>query len=72
VNGNAAHGRWTFLGPFTFRKGNLPVWLAAYYDDDFVKVDGVWKFQHFRALVRMTALYEKGWASEATVDVFSN
>ena len=21
VNGNAAHGRWNFLGPFTFRKG---------------------------------------------------
>jgi hypothetical protein len=32
----------------------------------------VWKFQHFRALVRMTALYEEGWASEAKVDVFSN
>src|ERR1700724_2200732 len=25
VNGNAAHGRWTFLGPFTLRKGNRPV-----------------------------------------------
>ena len=47
VNGNVAHGRWTFLGPFTFRKGNRPIWLAAFYDDDFVKVDGVWKFQHF-------------------------
>ena len=72
VNGNAAHGRWTFLGPFTFRKGNRPVWLAAFYDDDFVKVDGVWKFQYFRALVRMTALYKEGWASAAKVDVFSN
>ena len=72
VNGNAAHGRWTFLGPYTFRKGNRPVWLAAFYDDDFVKVEGVWKFQYFRALVRMTALYEEGWASKATVDVFSN
>jgi hypothetical protein len=72
VNANAAHGRWTFLGLFTFRKGNRPVWLAAFYDDDFVKVDGVWKFQYFRALVRVTALYEEGWASKATVDVFSN
>jgi hypothetical protein len=54
VNGNAAHGRWNFLGPFTFRKGNRQIWLAAFYEDDYVKVDGVWKFQHFRAL-RMTA-----------------
>jgi hypothetical protein len=72
VDGNAAHGRWTFLGPFTFRKENRPVCLAATYDDDLVKVDGVWKFQYFRAVVRMTALYEEAWASNATVDVFSN
>ena len=64
VNGNAAHGRWNFLGPFTFRKGNRQIWLAAFYEDDFVKDDGVWKFQHFRALVRMTAPYEEGWASK--------
>jgi hypothetical protein len=30
VNGNAAHGRWNFLGPFTFRKGNRQIWLAAF------------------------------------------
>ena len=65
-------GRWNFLGPFTFRKGNRQIWLAAFYEDDFVKDDGVWKFQHFRALVRMTAPYEEGWASQAKVDVFSN
>ena len=37
VNGNAAHGRWNFLGPFTFRKGNRQIWLAAFYEDDFVQ-----------------------------------
>src|SRR3982074_1333176 len=37
VNGNAAHGRWNFLGPYTFRKGNRQIWLAAFYEDDFVK-----------------------------------
>src|SRR5580693_1021868 len=63
VNGNAAHGRWNFLGPYTFRKGNRQIWLAAFYEDDFVKVDGVWKFQYLGALVRMTAPYEEGWAS---------
>jgi hypothetical protein len=43
VNGNAAHGRWNFLGPFTFRKGNRQIWLAAFYEDDFVRVGGVWR-----------------------------
>src|ERR1700692_1577552 len=71
-NGTQAHGRWNFLGPFTFRKGNRQIWLAAFYEDDYVKVGGVWKFQHLGALVRMTAPYEEGWASQAKVDVFSN
>ena len=72
VNGNEAHGRWTFLGPFTFRKGNRQILLAAYYEHDFVKVGGVWKFKYFGALIRMIAPYEEGWAPPANLDVFSS
>ncbi|MCS6925449.1 MAG: nuclear transport factor 2 family protein [Candidatus Binatia bacterium] len=72
VNGNEAHGRWNFLGPFTFRKGNRQLWLAARYEDDYVKINGQWKFKHLRAFGRMAAPYEEGWASKTTVDVFSN
>ncbi len=72
VNGNQAHGRWNFLGPFTFRKGNRQLWLAARYEDDYVKVNGQWKFKHLRAFGLMAAPYEEGWASRATVDVFSD
>jgi hypothetical protein len=62
VNGNTAHGTWYFLGPFTFRKGNRQMWLAARYEDDYVKVNGEWKFKHLRAIGRMAAPYETGWA----------
>jgi hypothetical protein len=62
VNGNTAKGSWYFMGPFTFRKGNRAIWLAARYDDDYVKINGQWKFQHLRAIGRMAAPYEKGWA----------
>ena len=62
VNGDTAKGKWYFLGPFTFRKGNRAYWLAARYDDDYVKINGEWKFQHLRAIGRMSASYEKGWA----------
>ena len=62
VQGDRAHGSWYLLGPFTFRKGNRAVWLAARYEDDYVKVNGEWKFKHLRAIGRMTAPYEKGWA----------
>ena len=63
VKGSEAHGTWYFLGPFTFRKGNRQFWLAARYEDDYVKINGVWKFKHLRAIGRMAAPYEKGWAS---------
>lgn len=72
VNGNEARGHWYFLGPFTFRKDNRQLWLAARYEDDYVKINGTWKFQHLRAFGRMAAPYEEGWASRAKVEVFSN
>jgi SnoaL-like domain len=62
VSGDRAKGTWYFLGPFTFRKGNRAVWLAARYEEDYVKLSGEWKFQHLRAIGRMSAPYEKGWA----------
>lgn len=72
VQGNEAKAHWYFLGPFTFRKDNRQLWLAARYEDDYVKIDGTWKFKHLRAFGRMAAPYEEGWASKAKVDVFSN
>jgi SnoaL-like domain len=64
VDGDRARGIWYFLGPFTFRKGNRARWLAARYEDDYVKVNGEWKFQHLRAIGRMSAPYETGWANQ--------
>ena len=65
VKGSEAHAIWYFLGPFTFRKGNRQLWLAARYEDDYVKIKGAWKFKNLRAIGRMTAPYEEGWASRA-------
>ncbi|MGO9451128.1 MAG: nuclear transport factor 2 family protein [Candidatus Binataceae bacterium] len=64
VDGDHAKGSWYFLGPFTFRKGNRQMWLAARYEEDYVKVNGDWKFQHLRAIGRMAAPYETGWAKK--------
>ena len=66
VDGDRAKGTWYFLGPFTFRKGNRAMWLAARYEEDYVKVDGQWKFQHLRGFGRMSAPYETGWAKKDT------
>jgi SnoaL-like domain len=64
VSGDRAEGTWYFLGPFTFRKDNRQMWLAARYEEDYVKVNGDWKFAHLRAIGRMSAPYETGWAKK--------
>jgi hypothetical protein len=53
IDGNQAKVTWYFLGPFTFRKENEAKWTAVRYEDDYVKVNGEWKFKHLRAFIRM-------------------
>lgn len=72
VDGNSAHGIWYLLGPFTFREGKQQHWLAARYEDDYVKIDGTWKFKHLRAYGRMAAPYEKGWETREKPAAFAD
>ena len=55
VDGERATGSWYILGPWTFTEDNKEIWMTAKYDDDYVKINGEWKYQHLRAVVRMTA-----------------
>ena len=55
VTGNRATGIWYIMGPWTNTEDEKEIWMTARYEDDYVKVDGVWKYQHLRAAVRMIA-----------------
>jgi len=55
VNGDRATGVWYILGPWTYAEGNADKWMAARYDDDYVKIDGEWKYKHLRVVIRMTS-----------------
>jgi len=63
VDGDRAHGSWNLLSPFTFREGRRAIWVAVRYEEDYVKVDGVWKIRRLRGVGRMAAPYETGWAA---------
>ncbi|MGE0826428.1 MAG: nuclear transport factor 2 family protein [Candidatus Binatia bacterium] len=65
IDGTTAKARWYFLGPFTFRQNNEAKWVAVQYLDDYVKINGEWKYKHLRANIRMSAPYETGWAPKA-------
>jgi hypothetical protein len=65
VDGNRAKGIWYLVGPFTFHQGNEARWIACRYEDDYVKINGEWKYQHLRAIIRVNAPYATGWAEKA-------
>ena len=55
VDGDTATGSWYIVGPWDFVKNDEKVWMTLRYRDDYVKVDGQWKYQHLRAVLRFTA-----------------
>jgi ketosteroid isomerase-like protein len=55
VNGQRATGIWYILGPWTYTENDKAIWMTARYDDEYVKIEGEWKYQHLRVAVRMVA-----------------
>lgn len=55
INGERATGVWYIMGPWTYTEKNDEKWLALRYDDDYVKLNGEWKYQHLRVALRMVA-----------------
>ena len=64
ISGDRAHASWYLAGPFTFREKNDARWIACRYEDDYVKINGEWRYQHLRAEIRIAAPYETGWAGK--------
>ncbi|MFP6656288.1 MAG: nuclear transport factor 2 family protein [Myxococcota bacterium] len=63
IDGDRAHGRWYFLGMFTFYEGNQAKWLTARYHEEYLKSGGEWKISSLRIKgPAMSVDYEKGWA----------
>ncbi len=60
VNGNTATGKWKLWHPSTIN--GQAMWVAGHYHNDFVRVDGIWKFRHLRISGIFVANYEEGWA----------
>ncbi|MCB1745534.1 MAG: nuclear transport factor 2 family protein [Gammaproteobacteria bacterium] len=53
VDGNRATGIWYIMGPWDNAETGEKIWMTLRYDDDYVKVDGEWKYQHLRVVLRM-------------------
>jgi hypothetical protein len=45
-------------------------WGHVYYEDDFIKENGVWKFKKLHAPFNMYAGYKLGWVDQVTINTF--
>lgn len=61
MDGTRGWGKWHCLESATLRGGSAQVWIAAWYDNDFERVDGDWKIQHLRFDGTFVTPYEDGW-----------
>jgi len=55
VDGDRATGSWYIVGPWDDARENKKIWMTAKYNDDYVKVNGEWKYQHLRVEIRFVA-----------------
>lgn len=63
VTGDTATGEWYYEVPANTVE-NQAFWIAGKYIEQYVKVDGAWKFKNVVADWYYNTPYEKGWAEE--------
>jgi ketosteroid isomerase-like protein len=67
VDGDHATGQWYLMQPATREPGNQAVWLAAAYNDEYVRVGGKWHFKRLKVNSNFLTTYEEGWAKKRFV-----
>lgn len=66
LDGNRATGRWYFEIPATVPRKKAR-WITGWYEDEYVKEDGVWKFFKVKSQYFYISSYEKGWGRELLI-----
>ncbi len=61
VNGDAATGIWYLFQACTFAEGHRAVWGSARYDEEYVRVDGAWRFKNLKLTSNFWTPFDEGW-----------
>ena len=61
VNGDTATGIWYLFQACTYADGDRPVWGSARYDEEYVRVNGVWMFKHLKLTSHFWTPFDEGW-----------
>jgi len=60
----SATGTWYLLQPATLATTDQAVWIDGRYQDEFVKIDNVWRFSRIRIDTKFFTTSGSGWADE--------
>ena len=69
VQGDTATGQWYLFQPCTRADSNQAVWLAARYNETYVRVDGTWKFQRMQIVPAFYTPFDQGWVKQRFFNV---
>jgi hypothetical protein len=64
VHGNHATGRWYYEAPTTDAASDRAQWMAGTYEEEYVRVDGRWKFASIKTKWKYISPYDQGWAKD--------
>ena len=67
VHGDRATGQWYLVEPNTTAGREMAVWGAGRYDEEYVRVDGQWKFQRVVLEPVFWTPFDKGWAERRSI-----
>ena len=62
VNGDTARARWYLFMPCTMADGSRAFWRAGIDDEEYVRVNGEWKFKSKTASGLFSTPFDQGWA----------
>ena len=67
VDGDTAKGTWYLFNPLTLVEGNRAAWGSARYDEEYVRVDGEWKFKSIKLTSIFRTPFDQGWAKNRSI-----
>ena len=62
VTGDTARARWYLFMPCTVGEGDQGMWRAGVDDEEYVRVDGEWKFKSKTSNSLFSTPFDQGWA----------
>ncbi len=67
VDGDRAKGIWYLFQACTYAEGDQAVWGSARYDEEYVRLEGEWKFRNLKLTSFFWTPFDRGWVRDRFV-----